>query len=409
MHTYSQHFLPKLQAYQQELLERLELIVNIDSGSGQREGIDRIMKYLEQWLETMGFSVQLHDSDGYGQNLVARLRGNGGVRLLLVGHLDTVYSAGAVVTRPFQVIDGLALGQGVIDMNSGVRMWVYSLRALLDSGFEQFSEIIVVFNNDEEVGSVGSAPLLREIARQADVGFVLESSRSEEVITKSRKGADKYVMVVTGIPAHSGAEPHKGRSAVIELAHKMIAIHNLNMLYPGVTFNVTRLSSSEPLNIVPEVASCHISVRAYNEQGLSKAAKALEQVAAGCSIPDTRTTLTRTRGRAPYTATPEILQLVEMAQEEGKALGLSIVAEGKGGLSDANLLMEVGIPVLDSLGPVGGGMHDLNREYLHVDSIPLRGALLAGLISRLCLSRSEEHTSELQSPDHLVCRLLLEK
>src|SRR5258708_29649175 len=27
----------------------------------------------------------------------------------------------------------------------------------------------------------------------------------------------------------------------------------------------------------------------------------------------------------------------------------------------------------------------------------------------LLLQRSEEHTSELQSPDHLVCRLLLEK
>ncbi|TMC87657.1 MAG: M20 family metallopeptidase [Chloroflexi bacterium] len=141
MHTYSQDFLPKLQAYQQELLERLELIVNIDSGSGQREGIDRIMKYLEQWLETMGFSVQLHNSDGYGQNLVARLRGNGGVRLLLVGHLDTVYSAGAVVTRPFQVIDGLAFGPGVIDMKSGVMMGVYSLRALLDSGFGKRSSL----------------------------------------------------------------------------------------------------------------------------------------------------------------------------------------------------------------------------------------------------------------------------
>jgi glutamate carboxypeptidase len=387
MHTYSQYFLPKLQAYQQELLERLELIVNIDSGTGQREGIDRIMKYLEQWLETIGFSVQLSNSEGFGQNLIARLRGNGGVRLLLVGHLDTVYSAGAVVTRPFQVVDGLAFGAGVIDMKSGVLMGVYCLRALLESGFDQFGEIIVVFNNDEEVGSAGSAPLLREIARQVDVGFVLEASRSEEVITKSRKGADKYVMEVTGIPAHSGAEPHKGRSAVIELAHKMIAIHNLNMLYPGVTLNVTRLSSSEPLNIVPEVARCHISVRAYNEHGLSIAAKALEQVAAGCSIPDTHTKLTSTRGRAPYTATPEILQLVEMAQEEGKALGLSIVAEGKGGLSDANLLMEAGIPVLDSLGPAGGGMHDLNREYLRVDSIPLRGALLAGLISRLCLSK----------------------
>lgn len=388
MSTYSQYFLPKLQAYQQELLERLELIVNIDSGTGQKEGINEIMKYLEQWLAAIGLNVQLHDSEGFGQNLVARVRGKGEMRLLMVGHLDTVYAAGAVISKPFQVRDGLAYGAGIIDMKSGVLMGMYSLRALLESGFDQFGEIVVVFNNDEEVGSAGSAPLLREIAQQVDVALVLEASRSAEVIRKSRKGADKYVVEVTGIPAHSGAEPHKGRSAVIELAHKMIAIHTLNMLYPGVTFNVTRLSSSEPLNIIPEVARCHISVRAYNEQGLSMAAKALEQIATGCSIPDTRTKLICTRGRAPYTATPEILQLVELAQEEGKALGLSIVAEGKGGLSDANLLMEAGIPVLDSLGPIGGGMHDLNREYLRVDTIPVRGALLAGLISRLCLSKS---------------------
>jgi glutamate carboxypeptidase len=386
MQTYSQYFLPKLQTYQAELLERLELLVNIDSGTGQTEGINSIMAYLAQWLGAIGFNVSLHDSEGFGQNLVARLRGKGGVRLLLVGHLDTVYSAGAVTTKPFQVRDGLAYGPGVIDMKSGVLMGIYSLRALLESGFDQFGEIVVVFNNDEEVGSAGSASLLREIARQVDLGLVLEASRSAEVITKARKGADKYVMEITGIPAHSGSEPHKGRSAVIEMAHKMIAVHNLNMLYPGVTFNVTRLSSSEPLNIIPEVARCHISVRAYNEQGLSMAAQALEQIVVGCSIPDTRTRLMCTRGRVPYTATPEILRLVELAQEEGKGLGLSIVAEGKGGLSDANLLMEAGIPVLDSLGPIGGGMHDLNREYLRVESIPLRGALLAGLISRLCLS-----------------------
>ncbi len=386
MQTYSQYFLPKLQTYQAELLERLELLVNIDSGTGQTEGINSIMAYLAQWLGAIGFNVSLHDSEGFGQNLVARLRGKGGVRLLLVGHLDTVYSAGAVTAKPFQVRDGLAYGPGVIDMKSGVLMGIYSLRALLESGFDQFGEIVVVFNNDEEVGSAGSASLLREIARQVDLGLVLEASRSAEVITKARKGADKYVMEITGIPAHSGSEPHKGRSAVIEMAHKMIAVHNLNMLYPGVTFNVTRLSSSEPLNIIPEVARCHISVRAYNEQGLSMAAKALEQIVVGCSIPDTRTRLMCTRGRVPYTATPEILRLVELAQEEGKGLGLSIVAEGKGGLSDANLLMEAGIPVLDSLGPIGGGMHDLNREYLRVESIPLRGALLAGLISRLCLS-----------------------
>src|SRR5438045_8736726 len=117
---------------------------------------------------------------------------------------------------------------------------------------------------------------------------------------KARKGADKYVLEVVGIPAHSGAEPHKGRSAVIELAHKMIAIHSLNTLYPGVTFNVTRLSSSEPLNIVPDVARCHISVRAFTGEGLDMAAAELEKIVEGCSIPDTRTRMVRWLGRLIY-------------------------------------------------------------------------------------------------------------
>ena len=353
MPAYSQNYLPRLQEYQDELLERLELLVNIDSGTGQVAGINHIMTYLEQWLGDLGFTVTLHDSASFGHNLVARLKGKGEVRLLLVGHVDTVYSAGAVAAQPFEVRDGLAYGPGVIDMKSGVLMGMYALRVLLETGFEEFGELCFVFNNDEEVGSPGSASLLREIAQQVDAGLVLEASRSLEVVTKARKGADKYVLEVEGIPAHSGAEPHKGRSAVIELAHKMIAIHNLNTLYPGVTFNVTRLSSSEPLNIVPDVAQCHISVRAYTQQGLDMAAAALEKIVAGCSIPDTRTRLVRTRGRLPYRVSPEILRLVELVQDEGTALGLVITAESKGGVSDANLLMEAGLPALDSLGPIG--------------------------------------------------------
>lgn len=388
MHTYSQYYLPRLQDYQDELLERLELFVNIDSGTGQVKGINHIMSYLKQWLGDLGFTVTLHDSNGLGNNLVARLKGKGEVRLLLVGHVDTVYGPGSVAVQPFGVRDGFAYGPGVIDMKSGVLMGMYALRVLLEAGFEEFGELCIVFNNDEEVGSPESAPLLREVAQQVDMGLVLEASRSLEVVTKARKGADKYVLEVEGIPAHSGAEPHKGRSAVIELAHKMIAIHNLNTLYPGVTFNVTRLSSSEPLNVVPDAAQCHISVRAHTEQGLDSAAAALEKIVAGCSIPDTRARLIRTRGRLPYRASPEILRLVDLVQDEGTALSLDITAESKGGLSDANLLMEAGLPALDSLGPVGGGMHDLKREYLQVDSIPLRGALLAGLIARLCLSKS---------------------
>jgi len=386
MHSHAQNYLHTLQSYQPELLQRLKLLVNIDSGTGQTEGINAIMSYLEHWLDEIGFAVTLHNSEAFGNNLVARRHGRGQASLLLVGHVDTVYPPGAVMTQPFHIRDGIAFGPGVIDMKSGVLMGIHTLQALLETGYEEYRDLVVVFNNDEEVGSSGSASLLREIAQQVDVGLVLEPSRSIEIVTKARKGAEKYVMDVIGVPAHSGAEPNRGRSAVIELAHKMIAIHHLNSVYPGVTFNVTRISSSEPLNVVPDSARCHISVRAYNQRGLDLAATSLEQIAAGCSIPGTQTRLTRTRGRMAYEATPQVLRLLEIAQVEARGLDIDLVAESKGGVSDANLLMDGGIPTLDSLGPVGGNMHDLKREHLRVDSIPVRGALLAGLIHSLCLS-----------------------
>ena len=388
MHSYVQGYLPTLQTFQPELLQRLELLVNIDSGSGQVEGINQIVTCLEQWLSDTGFTVSLHPTDHFGNNLAARRQGRGHLRLLLVGHVDTVYPQGAVAARPYQLQGGIASGPGVIDMKSGVLMGIYALKALVEANFEEYGELVVVFNTDEEVGSPGSAALLHEIARQVDAGLVLEPSRSVEIITKARKGVDKYVMEIRGVPAHSGADPNRGRSAVIELAHKMIAVHNLNSVFPGVTFNVTRISSNEQLNIVPDSARCHISVRAYNEHGLSLAAAALEQIAAGRSVPDTHTRLARTRGRNPYEATPQIIHLVEIARAEGEGLGLNIIAESKGGVSDGNLLVEAGVPILDSLGPVGGFMHDLQREFLRVDSLPVRGALLAGLIHRLCLSES---------------------
>jgi glutamate carboxypeptidase len=385
--TYAQQYLPLFQSYQDEYLHRLTTLVNIDSGTGQIDGIVQIMSYLEQWLSELGCSVTLLHNDLFGPNLVARRSGKGTTRILLVGHVDTVYGPDATRARPFSIADGMAYGPGVIDMKCGVVMCLYALRALIETGFDDYGELCIVFNNDEEVGSPGSAPLLRDLAPQADVGLVLESSRNPEIVTHARKGSDKYVLEVRGVSAHSGAEPHKGRSAVVELAYKILAIQQLHALFPGVTFNVTRLSSTEPLNIVPDLARCHISVRAHTDEGLNHAAAAIEQIAAGSTVPDTATTLTRARGRRPYRATPELLELVQMAKIEGTAFGWQIVSEGKGGVSDANLLMEAGVPALDSLGPVGGGMHNLSLEYLKLASVPLRGSLLAGLIHRISLSK----------------------
>lgn len=386
MRGYAEQYLSRLEGYQQELLERLALLVNIDSGSGQVEGVNAIMAHLTGWMRDAGFDVALYPNEQYGSNLLARRQGSGQTRILLVGHVDTVYGPGTAAKQPFVIRDGLAYGPGVIDMKSGVLMGLYAVRALIESGFEDYGELCVIFNNDEEIGSPGSTPLLREVGRQVDVALVLEPSREVEVVTRARKGADRYVLEVVGVPAHSGSEPYHGRSAVIELAHKMIAIHNLNTFYPGVTFNVTRIGSSELLNVVPDHARCTVSVRAYDEHQLHMAAAALERIAGSCFVPDTRTHLLRTRGRIPYETTEALSRLVELARQEWEAAGYSLLAERKGGVSDANTLMHAGVPTLDSLGPIGGGMHDLNREFLRTESMALRGALLAGLIVRLCLS-----------------------
>ena len=387
--TYAQIYLPRLQASQDEMQTRLEMLVNIDSGTGQIEGVNHIMSYVAQWLRDIGFHVALHPSEGLGNNLIARRIGTGSARILLVGHVDTVYAPGSAQQQPFTIRDGIAYGPGVIDMKCGVVMSIAALKALAEEDFDYYDELCVVFNNDEEVGSPGSSPLLSELAPQFQIGLVLESARSAEILTHARKGSDKYLLEVHGVPAHSGAEPHKGRSAVVELAHKILAIHGLHSLYPGVTFNITRISSTETMNVVPDLASCYISVRSFHEKGLQQAATALEQIASGCSVPDTYTHLVRQPGgRHPYEPTPQVMHILSMAQAEGEALGLHIMPERKGGLSDANLLMEMGLPTLDSLGPIGGGMHNLSREFLHMDSLPLRGALLAGLLQRICLSES---------------------
>ena len=79
-------------------------------------------------------------------------------------------------------------------------------------------------------------------------------------------------------------------------------------------------------------------------------------------------------------------RLVQFAEAEGQSLGLHLKAESKGGVSDANILIAAGVPTLDTLGPVGGGMHNLDREHMLTDSVPLRGSLVAGLIQRICLA-----------------------
>lgn len=173
MPTFAQKYLPLLQSYQEDLLARLEMLINIDSGSGQSEGVAQVMQHLQAWVRELGFSVLLHPTESYGPNLLANRRGKGHLRLLVVGHVDTVYARGAAEKRPFQIRDGLASGPGIIDMKSGVLMGMYAVKALIETNFEEYGEITLLFNNDEEVGSPAARPFFASLLRASMLPWCL--------------------------------------------------------------------------------------------------------------------------------------------------------------------------------------------------------------------------------------------
>ena len=75
-------------------------------------------------------------------------------------------------------------------------------------------------------------------------------------------------------------------------------------------------------------------------------------------------------------------RLVSIAAEIAENAGVKFMHAPSGGGSDGNYLSPLGVAVLDGLGPVGGNLHT-DEEYLELDSIAPRGALLGGLVERL--------------------------
>ena len=188
MRAFAKIYLPTLQSYQEELLSRLQLLVNVDSGTGQSEGVEQIMQYLQTWVSDLGFIVSLRPTEQYGPNLIASRRGKGHLRLLVVGHVDTVYARGAATVRPFQIRDDLASGPGIIDMKSGVLMGMYAVKALIDMNFEEYGEITLLFNNDEEVGSPAARPFFARL-RHASMLLWCLSHRAQPISLPRRAKA----------------------------------------------------------------------------------------------------------------------------------------------------------------------------------------------------------------------------
>ena len=366
-------------------LKLLEQVVNIDSGTGDVEGGRKVAAVLGARLKAMGFVVESvkAEADGLPDNTVATLTGGGKGRVLLIGHIDTVFEPGTAAQRPFRMDAEKAYGPGVSDEKGGVIEGVYALQILHDLGFKDFKQIVFLIETSEERGSPGAQGLINRLVADADVELNLEPGDTPDALTVWRKGATAIHIDVHGRAAHAGIAPQEGRNAATELIHQIASDEIFPKTGDGITFNLTTLKAGTRENIIPEDASATYSLRIREKSDLPKVEAVLQKNARTTVVPDTTVKVWRQeRFFPPLASNPGTDALADRAEAIYAGLGKTITRGGNGGASESALAYEGGIPALDGLGPAAGGFH-ADTEYLLLGSLTPRLYLLTKLIEEL--------------------------
>ena len=364
----------------------LRQMVNVDCGTYTPGGVNRIADLCQARFDAMGFDVErrphgpVGDEQQLGDCLIGRCASGSGPRVLLIGHMDTVFSEGTASARSYSLEGNRAFGPGVSDMKGGLLAGFLALEALQEAGVAL--NATYVCNPDEEIGSVFSKPIIEEIARDVDVCFVLECARANGNIVSARKGIVDMRIDIAGRAAHAGVEPHKGRNAILEAAHQVLALQELNGRWDGVTVNVGVIAGGTRPNVVADHCSLEIDVRSPRDDTFDEAQEAVLNVASTTTVPDVTTSVRSMGGHRPMEKTEASGRLVGLTQSIAGELGFALEDQATGGASDANTTSALGVPTIDGLGPIGGDAHG-EAEWLDLSSVVPRVTLLAGLVARV--------------------------
>jgi glutamate carboxypeptidase len=370
-----------------DFVAELEAMVNVDCGSYTPEGVNEIVDRCVARFSAGGWDVERLEhrpavgEPRLGDLAIGRLAGGDGPRVLLIGHTDTVFDPGTVAERPFTVDGDVARGPGVSDMKSGLLTGFFAVEVLQEAGAGGFGSITYICNPDEEIGSPWSRDVIRAEAANADVAFVLEGARENGDIVSSRKGVSDYRIEIVGRAAHAGVEPERGRSAILEAAHKTIALQALNGRWPGVTVNVGVVHGGTRTNVVAERCAIEVDLRSPAADTLAEAEAEIERIATTHTVEDVEVHVEGGKWHRPMERREGGAALARLAIDLAGEIGFDLKDAATGGASDANTTSSAGVPTIDGLGPVGGDDHG-PKEWVDLSSVVPRVTLLAGLISR---------------------------
>ena len=359
----------------------LRAFVEVESPTVDKAACDRAGRHLaERFTEYARAEIRWHPQPQWGDHFEARV-GSGPRRILLLGHFDTVWPVGTITRLPCRVDGDRFTGPGSFDMKYGDMQAVWGLRLALEAGALRDKTCVFFGNSEEEVGSPTSRPIIERLARESECVFVLEPSvGAEGAIKLWRKGVGIYHLEVDGVASHAGADPEKGRSAVLEVARQVIDLHKLNDAAKGTTVNVGVIRGGTRSNVVAAHAEAEIDLRVRTAD---EARRVDAQILARPTF--VAGTTVRARGglnRPPMEETPASRRLYEVAKRLAADEGFALPAGGTGGGSDGNFTAAVGVPTLDGLGAVGDGGH-ADHEHVQISTIAPRLAWFTRLLAEV--------------------------
>jgi glutamate carboxypeptidase len=365
-------------------IDLLQALVDIDSGSYDKAGVDRVIAILRDHLERAGIATRTLPQAEAGDCLRADVPPRGGSdqrHVLLLGHCDTVFPKGTVAQRPFRIDEGQAYGPGVSDMKAGLVMNTLVLEAFARAGGAPMP-LIGLYTSDEEIASPASRPVIEATAQGARAVFNAEPGRPSGAVVSGRKGALFLTVEIAGRAAHSGGAHEKGVSAIEELCRKVVALHALTDYESGTTVNVGLIEGGVSINTVAPFARARVDVRFRTLEAMGEAEAALARILDHTHLPGTTTAITGRAAFLPLEPSPAGTALFEHYVTAAAELGLRVRGEYTGGSADSGFTAALGVPTLCGTGPLGERAHSPD-EVCYLDSLIPRAKALALAIARL--------------------------
>ena len=387
------------------LLATLKDLVSIESGSGDREGLDRIAALIGDRLAALGGKVELiepNPADIYrmvdtpkeiGKMVLARFTGTGTKKILLIAHMDTVYLRGMLAKQPFRTDGNRAYGLGIADDKQGVALIIHTLAVLKAMNYRDYGLITVLINADEEVSSAGSRAMLTKLGAEHDVVFSNEGSRVDsDRLSLTTAGIAAVVLNVQGKASHAGSAPERGVNALYELSHQILQMRDLSDPATGLKMNWTVASAGTNRNVIPAIASATADVRVLRVSDYDGIEQKVRERIKKQLIPDAKIEMTFERRRPPLETSAAAHALAKNGQRIYAELGMSLVvgdvAEG-GGTDAAFAALKTKAAVIERFGLRGFGAHSNDAEYVETDSIEPRLYLLTRMIMDVSKGKPE--------------------